>query len=526
MKNLPLSIQTFEKIRESGDLYVDKTKYIHKLTSIGTYYFLSRPRRFGKSLMLSTFKSYFEGKKELFKGLFIDKVEQNWQKYPIIYIDYSFVDYKNGKSVFEESFLNLLKRIAADYQVTVTNTAIISDYFIDLIRALFTKFGKVVILVDEYDKPLVDFLNNPIQFEENRKILHAIYSTVKGLDQYLRFVMLTGVSRFSKISVFSGMNNLTDISMASDYTEIVGFSQKELEDNFSEYFTIAQQKMVMDENTLKTGLKNYYNGYSWDGINRLYNPFSIINFFNDPKFENYWFSSGTPTFLMNLIKEQKQLPENFDNQFLSDLVGYSQNATKIPVLALLFQTGYLTIKKIEIDGFYTTYYLGYPNREVELSFTIFLMAAFVNKSEFAIQPEAIRLRYALYNEQFDLFVDIIQSFFADIPARLHLPKEAYYHSLIYMLLRLVGVKMILEKETDKGRIDAIFEHQDKVYVFEFKFATNKRIKQVNTLANKALAQILEKKYYEPYVGSGKKIILFGIGFLEKKLGKAIKVLGE
>jgi len=277
MKKLPISIQTFEHIIEGDMLYVDKTAYVHRMVHEGKFYFLSRPRRFGKSLLLTTLKAYFEGKKDLFKGLYIDDKEQDWTTYPVIHIDYSLVTYKDGVETFKQSLLNYFQRIATRYTVTIKST-ILSDAFIELVQALQTKYKqRVVLLIDEYDKPLVDSLTKPTKFEENREILRSLYGSMKGLDNYLRFVLLTGVSRFSKVSVFSGINNLEDISTDQSYSAIVGFTQEELEMNFAPYLTQLQQKFAASSEELLPDIQSWYNGFSFDGITKLYNPFSFLN---------------------------------------------------------------------------------------------------------------------------------------------------------------------------------------------------------------------------------------------------------
>ncbi len=523
MKHVPISIQTFEKIREDDLIYVDKTHLIYQLVKNRAYYFISRPRRFGKSLLLTTIKSFFRGHEHLFKGLYIyDKIEK-WEQYPVVHIDYSLVEYKQGQKIFEISLLNHLNNIAHEYNIDLSKT-IIADAFSELINKLHNQYGKVVILVDEYDKPMVDTLTKPEKFEENREILRGLYGTMKGLDSQLRFVMLTGVSRFAKVNVFSGMNNLEDISMTESYSQITGFSQSELETYFAPHIEAVRQKFNTKKEILLEAIKKKYNGFSWDAKHFLYNPFSIFKFLLDKEFGNYWFSTGTPTFLIDLIIHQKSEPANFENIKVADLEGSSLQIKNLPLIPLLFQTGYLTIKKITYDGFAQRFFLDYPNDEVSHSFITFLAAAFVQKDEFEIQPEAIELRDALREERTNDFINRLQSFLADIPARLHLPKEAYYHSLVYMLLRLTGMKMLLEKETDKGRIDAVLELPDKIYIIEFKFAQVSKIKRAETLANQALKQIEEKKYYEPYLGSSKKIILFGMGFLEKIIEGKIKII--
>jgi len=517
MKKLPISIQTFESIIEQDLIYVDKTRFIHQLVNGGKYYFLARPRRFGKSLLLTTLKSYFLGRKDLFKGLYIYQKEKDWTFYPVIHIDYSLVDYNTSLEIFNISMLNHLQTIADQYDLILTEK-VISDAFNELVLTLQKKYNqKVVVLVDEYDKPLVDALTQPERFADNRNVLRNLYGAMKGLDSHLRFALLTGVSRFSKVSVFSGLNNLEDISLDKKFSTIVGFTQEELETNFDDYLQLLSQTFDMPLTELMPHIKEWYNGFSFDGVNKLYNPFSVIKLFKEQEFRNHWFSTGTPTFLIDLIKEQKQLPEKFEHLKVNDLTGGTTQIKVLPLIPLLYQTGYLTIERSARDGLSPVYYLNYPNREVRQSFLTYITAAFVNKHEIEIQPEGLALRDALIAEDIPFFVKKFQSFLSDIPSRLHIPREAYYHSLVYLILRVVGCQLILEKETDKGRIDAVLELPDKYYIIEFKFAKLTKVKRVATLSSRAIKQIKAKKYYEPYLASGKRILLLGLGFLNKEL---------
>ncbi|MEN0051339.1 MAG: AAA family ATPase, partial [Bacteroidota bacterium] len=385
MAKLPISTKTFEHIISEGMVYVDKTAFVWKLSQEGKYYFLSRPRRFGKSLLISTLKSFFEGHKDLFKGLFIANKEKEWKKHPIIFIDYSLIEYRKGVEIFEQSLLNYIANTGQEYGIVLQQKATIAEAFTELIKRLHEQYGKVVILVDEYDKALADTLNDKVKFKDNREVLRGLYGVMKGLDDYLRFVMLTGVSRFAKVSVFSGMNNLKDISLSEEFNEIVGFTQKELEHYFSDYLKQVQEKFGTTSPTLKESIRKKYNGFSWDGKNKLYNPYSILNFLTDKAFRNYWFSSGTPNFLVNLIKEQQQLPEKLENIKVTDLEGNTTQIEKLPLLPILFQTGYLTIQQIEYDGFDERFLLNYPNEEVRESFIRYVVASFVGKNEFELQ---------------------------------------------------------------------------------------------------------------------------------------------
>lgn len=523
MKELPIGRQTFSEFIEQNLLYVDKTRYVWDLVRQGKFYFLSRPRRFGKSLLLTTLKSFFEGREDLFRGLFIHEKVKEWKKHPVVHLDYSLVEYTKSREVFETSLLSYLKSIARSFDIEIQET-VIQNAFRELIIELYNRHGEVVVLIDEYDKPLVDALTNEHRFEENREILRNLYGSIKGLDEYLRFVMLTGVSRFAKISVFSGMNNLEDISMSDSFNGITGFTQEELEKNFDEYLQPLPTKYNLSFQHFMEEVKFKYNGFSWDGVNRLYNPFSTLRFLKEGVFDNFWFSTGTPTFLIDIIKQQKQLPETLEQIKTADLIGSSMQIRNFPLVPLLFQTGYLTVAKVEMEGVNRRFILDYPNEEVRHSFLTYIAAAFVEKDEFEIQPEALELRDALREERPQDFIKRLQSFLADIPARLHIPKEAYFHSLVYMMLRLTGVRLLLEKETSTGRIDAVLEFPDKVYIIEFKFGTGSRIKNVKTLSRNALAQIETRQYHLPFLQTGKKIILFGIGFLDKQLDGRLKFL--
>ena len=517
MKKLPISIQTFENIISREMIYVDKTKYVTKLLTEGKYYFLARPRRFGKSLLLTTLKAFFQGKKELFQDLYLYEQDIEWTEYPVIHIDYSRIDYKNGPEVFTRTFLDHLEFIADPYDIRPNKTDI-SVAFEELVLELHKKYQRqVVVLVDEYDKPLVDLLTKEEKFNENREILRTLYGTMKGLDNYLRFVMLTGVSRFAKVGVFSGLNNLDDISMNPVFNKLTGFTQAELLQYFDEHLETLCARFSTTREILMPVIQEWYNGFSFDGDQKLYNPFSILRLLSEKEFRNYWYSTGTPTFLMELIKEQKQLPEEFEHLKVTDLTGHTTQLKQLPLIPLLYQTGYLTIEGKGFDEFTPYYYLNYPNKEVHVSFLTYIAATFKDVDEFRVQPEALKIRDALKEENIDALVRTFQTYLSDIPARLHVPREAYYHSLVYLMLRIIGGHLLMEKETDKGRIDAVLELPDKIYIIEVKFAAQSKAKQASTLSRRAIKQIRDKQYYQPFLSKEKRILLLGLGFLEKQL---------
>ncbi|MFN8579212.1 MAG: AAA family ATPase [Candidatus Sericytochromatia bacterium] len=346
MKNLPLGIQTFRKIIESNNLYVDKTKDIYNLISANDslYYFFSRPRRFGKSLLITTLEEIFLGNKELFKDLYIyDKIK--WKKYPVIRIDFNALNYTHGSEGFEKNLTNKIISIYDNYNLIIKGSNY-KELFESLIIEL-SKIDKVVILIDEYDKPIVEVIEDIELTKSNRRILKSFYETIKSCDEYIKFCFLTGVSKFSKVSVFSSLNNLKDLTLDKKYSTMLGYTQEELEFYFQDRINELAQELEGSYKEAKDILKLWYNGYSWDAKNFVYNPFSILNVLDDKKINNYWFKSGTPTLLIKLIKEKEINVEGLKNFIASDALLDSFEIDNIRFESLLFQTGYLTIKEIK-----------------------------------------------------------------------------------------------------------------------------------------------------------------------------------
>lgn len=366
MNKYPIGIQDFDKIREGGYLYIDKTQLIHKLIDSGSYYFLSRPRRFGKSLLLSTISAIFSGKKDLFEGLWIHD-QWNWeQKHPVIRI--SFSDIGISTLGLTAAIYNALNINAS--RLGINLTAVTYDQqFRELIEKAAVK-GKVVILIDEYDKPITDNLENLEKVDENRSILKSLYSVLKDADPYIRLLLMTGVSRFTKVSIFSDLNNLYDITLNPNYVNLIGITQSELESNFSKEITAFKLKNP----DILTELKTWCNGYSWDGINRVYNPFSLLSYMGSGIIQNFWYQTGTPTWLVKLMRENKEF--QLDDIRVSENTLGNFNMEHIASIPALFQTGYLTIKSY--DEKKRLYSLGYPNMEVEGSLTDSLLSAYRN----------------------------------------------------------------------------------------------------------------------------------------------------
>ncbi|MFN8674490.1 MAG: AAA family ATPase [Candidatus Sericytochromatia bacterium] len=503
LKVLPLGIQTFENIIKSDCLYVDKTDEIYKLLATNKevkYYFLSRPRRFGKSLLVSTLESIFKGEKDLFKDLWIyDKID--FKKYPIIKIDFNNIDMSTPEKLSKHLSFQL-NEIARKYNIIFEEANDFKSKFIQLITNL-SKIDKVVVLIDEYDKPLIDHIDNiPIAIE-NRKILKTFYGTLKGLDEHLHFIFFTGVSKFSKISIFSELNNLTDITMDENHSKIIGIDEEQLYIYFDEYIKILAEKEQITIEKTKKELKKWYNGYSWDSKNYLYNPYGLLLLFNKNEVNNYWFQTGTPTFLIKLIKEKELDIKNIDNIELTQESFDFYDIDNFNPYALLFQTGYLTIKQKIKKGFgQYKYVLGYPNMEVKNSLLKMILSdySYFKKNNPIIIEDLLD---SIQENDLKKFFLFFQKVFSEIPSVIFMAdKEAYYHSIFYLILTLIGVRINCEVWTNHGRIDAVIENDDTIYIFEFKLSS----------VNIAIKQIKSKKYYEKYLTSEKKLVLVGVSF--------------
>jgi hypothetical protein len=495
LKKLPIGIQTFSKIIEGDYIYVDKTKEVLELIENYSYVFLSRPRRFGKSLFLDTLKELFEGNKKLFEGLYIyDK--WNWdEKYPVIKISWDGKNrtIKDLESTLRETLLENQRRLGIE-----------CDDDLDLVicfRRLITQASekynqKVVVLIDEYDKPILDVLDNIEQAKEHREYLKGLYSVLKGVDAHIKFAFLTGVSKFSKASIFSGLNMLTDISLNPKFGNICGYTQNDIETTFRPYF----------ENVDMEKVKRWYNGYNFLKDN-VYNPFDILQFIsNEFVFDNYWFESGTPSFLIKLIKEKDYFLPNLTNLVVDKKILSSFDVENIDLEVILYQSGYLTIQEVIDTGRSIEYRLRVPNLEVQISLNDYILRYLFHYKE---SPSNQNLTFkALFNADLNIVRDNLISLFASIPyynftnneMKLH---EGFYASVIYSYLASLGFRIVGEDVTNKGRIDLTLFVEDKVYIFEFK---------VDGKKGEALNQIKERKYSEKYLNEGKQIYLIGIEF--------------
>ena len=505
-RKLPIGIQDFEKLRSEGFLYVDKTEYVYNLTRVGLPYFLGRPRRFGKSLFLSTLKAYFLGKKELFEGLAIAGLEKEWTEYPVFYIDFNLGMYTDVKSLYQtlDYYLSLFEEKWGKTK-RESNSAI---RFEMLIRRAYEKSGKkVVVLIDEYDKPLLATMDRPDANDEIRTALKGFYGVLKNADAYLRFVLLTGVTKFSKVSIFSDLNQLRDISMNNSFSGICGISETELIRDFQpELHALAKETGKTCEETLAE-MKKRYDGYRFarEGED-MYNPFSLLNTFADLNFGNYWYQTGTPTFLVKMLKDIdfdiRKINDNEVSATAEFLTDYRvDNKDPIPVL---YQSGYLTIKGY--DPLFNTFFLGFPNEEVKYGFLRNLLPAYA--------PADSILMNAFYAGDFirdlmagnvDGFMSRMQAMFASIPYDLSDRTEKHYQLVFYLLFTLMGQFVQTEVKSAKGRADAVVKTSDTVFVFEFKMDTC-------GTAEDALKQIDDKGYLIPYIADGRKIVKVGAEF--------------
>ncbi len=520
MKSLPLSIQTFEKIIENNYVYVDKTEHIYELIKGGCFFF-ARPRRFGKSLLCSTLSSLFNGNKELFKDLWIDKnINYNWPIHPVIHLDMSQISRENSK-VLHASLMRTLNIIAKDQEIDLTACATPSEMLGTLTKDLFKKFGsknRVVLIIDEYDKPILDHIETIEVAHEMREVLKNFYEAIKGLDRYLHLVFITGVTRFSKTSLFSGLNQLVNISMDPHFAHLVGYT----EDEIRFYFKDHLQKIVEEsKEPIKGGmdelffmLRNWYDGYRFwrnpslkttitnhDELARLYTPFSVLNFLYTADFSNYWFESGTPSFLVKIFERYHYSIESFENLTadMNELMTF--DITNIPLTTLLFQSGYMTIKNYDKNT--QSYLLEMPNYEVKDSLLKCIMTAITKQRVSEITSTLVKLRHTLEAGNLTPFIDLIKKFYSTIPYTITIDKEKYYQTVFFILLQLVNLKPDVEKATNIGRIDLIVETKNTLYIFEFK---------LNKSAQEALNQIVQMQYHEAYYNCGKKIVLVGVSF--------------
>ena len=497
----PLGIQSFEKIRNDGFLYLDKTAMVYNLVKGGNYYFLSRPRRFGKSLLISTLEAYFRGKKDLFHGLDIATLEKEWTAHPVIHIDLTGVEYAS-----RDDLINKLDTILLEFEQTnhlsqsVPNLGI---RFSNLIKTLYRQSEKgVVVLIDEYDKPLLDSIDNPTLLNQFQKVLQGFYSVLKSCDKYLRFAFLTGVSKMGNLSIFSGLNNLQDISMHPAYVDICGITETEIRTTLDKEITSLAARQGVGKDQIYHELKKRYDGYHFcENTAGLYNPFSLLNALESKKIRNYWFATGTPTYLVTMLKSNHYDLSMLENDVIAngDTLGNIESATN--PIAALFQSGYLTIKNFDKET--EMYFLGFPNKEVSDGFTNFLLPYYSGMTEANRDAEVFQMKQDIKNGDVDAFLKRIKAVFAGVSFEDNKFVELTYRNMLYLLFHLIGFNPHIEHHTSNGRIDATLETERYVYVFEFK---------MNKSANEALDQIFDRHYADMYLTDKRQVLRIGVNF--------------
>lgn len=505
-RKLPIGIQTFEDIRKGNYLYVDKTALAWRIANTGKPYFLSRPRRFGKSLLLSTFESYFTGRKELFKGLAIEQLESEWTVHPVLHLDLNAEKY-NSPERLHAMLSSQLTQWESKYGKGEDETTL-SLRFTGVIRRAYEQTGRgVVVLVDEYDKPLLQAINNPELLENYQQTLKAFYGVLKSSDRHLRFVFLTGVTKFSQVSVFSDLNQLNDISMDFSYATLCGITPEELTSVFGpEINRMGSRNDMTDEEIIEEMIRKYDGYHFHPNSEGVLNPFSVLNAFNKLEFGSYWFQTGTPTFLVELLKRS-----NYDLRVLIDGVEVPASSfTEYRVdannpIPLIYQSGYLTIK--EYDNRFKNYVLGFPNEEVKYGFLDFLLPFYTTlpgeEQGFYIGKFVDELEKG----NVDAFMTRLRAFFADFPYELNTKTERHYQVVFYLVFKLMGQFTEAEVRSATGRADAVVKTPKYIYVFEFKLDGN---------TEQALQQIDEKGYLIPYLADGREIVKVGVEFNAEK----------
>ena len=497
----PIGIQNFEKIRRDGYVYVDKTPWMWKMISEGSYYFLSRPRRFGKSLMVSTLEAFFSGQRELFKGLYVDTVEWDWQQFPIMHLDLNAEKYTTP-----EALDHILDAHLSQWEKSYGKEDYEKSFgarFMGVMRRAFEQTGRqVIVLVDEYDKPMLQAIGNDALQSEYRSTLKAFYGTLKSSDRYIKFAFLTGVTKFGKVSVFSDLNNLIDLSLDHRYTSICGISEIELHDYFDVDVAALAEANGLTKDECYERLRYDFDGYHFDvDAPGMYNPFSVLNTLSSQRFKDYWFETGTPTFLIYQLKKTNYPLEAMTQEELTvDTLNSIEIVDENP-LPLLYQSGYLTIKRYDHE--FRTYRLGFPNREVEEGFVKYLVP-FYSPSK-ADQPLMYIGNFVkeVRTGNVEAFMQRVERFFDGGDYQVAGKAELYFQNTLWALFKLLGLYVDVERHTTDGRMDILMQTKDYVYILELK---------INQSADIALQQIEEKQYAKVFEGDGRTIYKIGVNF--------------
>lgn len=496
----PVGVQNFEKIRKEGYVYVDKTALIHRLVKLGTYYFLSRPRRFGKSLLISTLEAYFSGKKHLFEGLAIEDLETEWNEYPILHFDLNAKKFDAVEDLYE-LVGRQLERYELQYETVAVDQSL-DGRFYNLVMSIADRTHKrVVILVDEYDKPLLQTIGNTELQNTYREILKAFYGVMKSCDGQIHFGFLTGVTKFGKVSVFSDLNNLDDISMDPAYYDICGISEDELNEYFDAEIGILAEENDITKEQAYDRLRNEYDGYNFcENVSGVYNPFSVLSTLRKNRFGNYWFETGTPTYLVELLKRSDFQLDKIDGYKTGkDVLNGIDPGSPV---AMIYQSGYVTIK--DYDSEFDLVTVGFPNKEVERGFLLFLLPFYTNLKKEDSNFFVSRAVQALKNGDAEVFMSYMKSLLAGYPYDLIKDTENHYQNVVYLTLKLMSVYLVdAEFRTSDGRIDLLVRTDKYIYVMEFKY---------NGSAQEAMDQIESKEYPLPFAMDSRTIIKVGVNF--------------
>ena len=501
LKRLPVGIQTFSNIVEDDMLYIDKTEYIWNMTHLSKYIFLSRPRRFGKSLLLSTLQAYFEGRKDLFKGLFIETVEKEWTEYPVLRFSMA-----SGKHMEKEQLERYLLYILEENERRLGISSDSKDPNVRLKNLIFNAYQKtgkkVVILIDEYDAPLLDVVHEDKTLPVLRNVMRNFYSPLKDSDPYLQFVFLTGITKFSQLSIFSELNNLTNISMDEEYAAVCGITKEEMLTQAHDYIERLAQKNEWTYDETVSLLAQQYDGYhfTWPSPD-IFNPFSLLNAFARKRIDNYWFASGTPTFLIEMLRKFNIVPSDMSKMQVlgSDFDAPTENMESIT--PLLYQSGYVTIKDYERAS--RLYTLDIPNTEIRVGLMESLLPNYVNMRKEAGNTTIAKMFLALYNEDLDEMFRLLQAYLLTVPYCDNANSEGHYQQMLYVIFSLFGRYVDVEVHTPTGRVDIVMKTAKALYLFELK---------MNMSAQAAMKQIDLKDYASKFALSGLPIVKVGINF--------------
>ena len=503
-KLYPIGIQTFERIREEDMFYVDKTEYVYRMTHTdGKYFFLSRPRRFGKSLLVSTFQSYFEGRKSFFDGLALGKLEKEWEEYPVLHFDMSLGKHME-KEQLERYLLQILEQNEQRFGV-VFDSPDPNIRLINLIQAAYEKTGKqVVILIDEYDAPLLDVAHETESLDALRNVMHNFYSPLKGCERMLRFVFLTGITKFSQLSIFSELNNISNISMDDDYAGICGITKEELLSQMKEDIDILADKLCLSHEQTVAKLKENYDGYhfAWPSSD-IFNPYSLLTCFAKQKLDSYWFGSGTPTYLLNMMRKFGFTPINLGEPIEVGKDDFdAATETMTTIMPLLYQSGYVTIKGYDPET--ELYTLGLPNKEVRIGLFRSLLPHYLATSTAMGNTTIAKMSVMIKRGQIDDALALFNTFLSTVPYCDNTHYEGHYQQLMYIVFALLtNFRILVEQHTAKGRTDITMETDQHVYVIELKFTGN---------AHDALEQINRQRYADAFALRQKTVVKVGINF--------------